>query len=353
MTLSKAPISSVISYFMLTSGQVIPLPPAPKYLQEDDLTLECRQLLPSLPREPGWIASSLYQYQGFWYASRQLQEVLECQQHFQARDSDVLLVTTPKSGTTWLKAIVFAIVNREAFPPAAAEHHPLLVNNPHDLVPFLERKFYVDKNVPDLASLASPRLLSTHLPNSSLPESVKSSACKLVYLCRNPMDTFVSLWHFTNELRPKNLGDHSLEDSFDRFCRGASLCGPFWDHVLGYWEESLEKPQKVLVLTYEEMKENPNLYVRKLAEFLGCPFSQEEDASGLVDEVVKLCSFGNLSNLEVNKNGKLSSGVENRVFFRRGEVGDWKNLLTAEMLDTMEKISEEKLGKSGMKFRVS
>ncbi|XP_057494200.1 cytosolic sulfotransferase 12-like [Actinidia eriantha] len=320
----------------------------PEYLQEGNLTQEYEELLSSLPKEKAWVVSNFYQYQGFWHTSRQLQGVLACQQFFKAQDTDILLVTTPKSGTTWLKAILFSLVYRTRY--SNTKQHPLLANSPHDLVPFLELKLYVDKQVPDFSCSASPRLFPSHLPFFSLPESVKSSECKLVYLCRNPMDTFVSLWHFTNKLRPESLGPNSFEDVFDRFCRGVSLYGPFWDHVSGYWKESLEKPHKVFFLKYEEMKEKPGVHLRRLAEFLGCPITAEDEASGVVGEILKLCSFDNLSNLEVNKSGKLSSGEENRAFFRRGEAGDWKNFLTAEMAYRLDQISEQKLSKYGLKF---
>ena len=59
----------------------------PKYLQEDDLTQECKELLSSLPREKGWVASHLYQYQGFRYSSKELQGVIACQQHFKLKTS--------------------------------------------------------------------------------------------------------------------------------------------------------------------------------------------------------------------------------------------------------------------------
>ncbi|CAL5399203.1 unnamed protein product [Camellia sinensis] len=251
-----------------------------------------------LLNEKGWVVSHLYQYQGFWHPSRQLQGVIACQQRFQAQDTDILLVTTPKSDTTWLKAILLAIKNRTCCPDM--NRHPLLADNPHDLVPFLELKLYVDKQVPDLTSFTSPRLFATYLPFLSLPKYVTCSASKLVYLCRNPMDTFVSLHHFTNKLRPPSLGPNILEDVFDMFCKGVCLYGPFWDHVLGYWKESLEKPQKVHFLKYEEMKEEPTIHLKRLAEFMRCPFSLEEETLGVVEEMSRL------SSLEVNKNEKLS-----------------------------------------------
>ena len=322
----------------------------PKYLQEEDLSQEWRDLISTLPKEQGWVASHLYQYQGFWHNSRQLQGVLSCQKHFQAQDKDTILVTTPKAGTTWLKALTFALLNRKTY-PNIQKNHPLLTTNPHVLVPFLELNLYIEKDiVPDLNSIPSPRLFSTHLPFASLPESVKDSNCKIVYLCRDPKDTFVSMWHFTNKLTPEIRGANSLEDCFERFCSGLSLCGPFWEHVLGYWKESLERPEKIMFLRYEDIKLKPDLILKKLAEFIGCPFSKEELSKGIVEDILKLCSFDTLSNLEVNKTGKLSSGEENKSFFRRGEIGDWKNLLTVEMIERLNTIAEKKLAEHRLRF---
>lgn len=334
-----------------SSHHSLPIPlPCAKYLQEDDITQECKTLITSLPKDQGWVLSHLYQYQGFWHPSRQLQGVLTCQHHFQAHDTDLLLTTTPKSGTTWLKAIMYSLLNRATWTPYARDQHPLHSSNPHDLVPFLELKVYVDHQVPDLTGLPSPRVFSTHLPVGSLPGSVNKTGCKIVYLCRNPKDACISLWHFANKLRSQEKEKLSLEEAFDKFCNGVSLYGPFWDHVLGYWKYSLENPNKVLFLKYEELKEQPVLHLKRLAEFCECPVSVEEEKQGVVEEILKLCSFDYLSNLEVNKSGKLSSGEENRSFFRKGEVGDSTNYLSLEMIQRFDKITEEKLHRWGLKL---
>ncbi|XP_042492514.1 cytosolic sulfotransferase 15-like [Macadamia integrifolia] len=322
--------------------QVSPL----EYFEEEEgLNEECKTLLSSLPKERGWASTQLYQYHAFWYTARTLQGVLSCQQHFLATLVDLFLITSPKSGTTWLKALAFTIINLSKY---STFHHPLLTPNPHELVPYLEVNLFMNNQIPDLTSFSSPRLFCSHIPYASLPNSIPQLGCKLVYLCRNPRDTFISLWHFTNRLRPKTLGTLSLDEEFERFCKGVCVNGPFWDHVLGYWKESLERPDTVLFLKFEELKVQPNVQLRRIAKFLGYPFSEEKE--GVVEEILRLCSFDHLSNLDVNKNGKTVFGVEHNAFFRRGEVGYWDNHLIPEMIQQFELFVEYKFYRSGLTF---
>ena len=44
----------------------------------------------------------------------------------------------------------------------------------------------------------------------------------------------------------------SLDETFEMYCKGVIEFGPFWDHMLGYWKESIERPHKVLFLNYVE-----------------------------------------------------------------------------------------------------
>ncbi|KAL3745979.1 hypothetical protein ACJRO7_014993 [Eucalyptus globulus] len=339
-----------------------PPPLIENYLRDDVKSPECEDLLSSLPSEEDWVStslpseedcvpSSLRLYQGFWFPSWVLNSVVACQNHFQAHTSDILLVTSPKCGTTWLKAILFALLNRTKYSDSnPQQRHPLLTQNPHDLVPFLEFRLYLQNKNPDLTAFTSPRLLATHLPYSSLPRSVRDSNCKLVYLCRNPKDTFISMWHYINKMRPEEKGQLPLPEGLDKFCRGVSRCGPYWDHVLGYHKASLEMPEKVLFMKYEEMKADPSVQVRRLADFMGRPFSEEELRNGTVEGILRMCSFDNLSALEVNRSGKLPSGREKKWFFRKGEVGDWVNYMSAEMGERIDGVMEEKLRGSGLKF---
>ncbi|KAG6670775.1 hypothetical protein I3843_Q038000 [Carya illinoinensis] len=318
-----------------------------EHLEEDGPSQKCKDgNISSLPNDIGpQDKGFLNEYHGFWIPALATSGVIASQKYFQARDTDILiLVTPPKVGTTWSKAILFALMNRIHYQDL--QEHPLLTKIPHDLVPLLEGDIYTKKKVHDL-NPAFPRLLSTHLPYVLLPTSVKDSTCKIVYVYRNTKDTFVSLWHFQNRLYPTTA---SLEEAFNKFCKGMSPFGSYWDHVLSCWKKSIQNPgRKMLFLKYEEMKEQPTTYLKRIAEFLDCPFSPEEEAKGTVNDISSLCSFDNLSNLDVNKSRKCQ-GVDNAAFFQQGQTGDWVNYLTSEMTEKLDHIIEEKFHGIGLKF---
>ncbi|EHA8590832.1 Sulfotransferase [Cocos nucifera] len=255
----------------------------------------------------------LYRHPDEWHASLDhLVGAMVAQQHFKARPTDVLLASFPKSGTTWLKALLFATLNRSSY--SNSQHHPFTTLSPHECVPFLESQVYTNNRIPDLDVLPSPRLFSTHIPFRSLPQSVMKQ------------------WSISVRGSP-GLGRIGIMS---------------WDTGRGTW-----KGLKVLFLTYEEVMQAPLAHLTRLAEFIGCPFTMDEEKEGVVGAIIRLCAFENLSCLEVNKNGKTRfarTPIENSMFYRRGVVGDWVNNLTLEMVRRLEEITEGKFGGSGLPF---
>ncbi|KAF3528861.1 hypothetical protein DY000_02039215 [Brassica cretica] len=268
-------------------------------MKDDNISQETNNLISSLPADKDFMGYSLYNYKGCWYYPNTLQAVLDVQDNFRPQKNDIILASLPKGGTTWLKSLVFAVVHREKYRENPQIIHPLLSQNPH------------------LAKFPSPMIFSTHMHLNALHEATtksSSSPCKIVYVCRGLKDTFVSV---------------------DAYCRGVTLYGPYWEHMLSYWKGSLEDKENVLFMRYEEIIEEPLIQVKRLAEFLNCPFTEEEEESG---------------NLEINKKGTTRIGIDSNVFFRKGEVGDWKNHLTPQMAKRIDEVVEVKLRGSGLIF---
>ncbi|KAK6129755.1 hypothetical protein DH2020_036517 [Rehmannia glutinosa] len=305
------------------------------------------ELLQTLEQLTNWDGRPLVKYDGVWYPLV-IRPLLSIQKYFKAKDSDIILTSFPKSGTTWLKALTFSIVNRNDLNISL-----LTSNNPHELVPFLEFDLYLHQENPDLQHISCPRIFSTHIPFKSLPESIRESECKVIYICRNPLDQFISHLHFflentkTNYSRPL----FELDEYFGMYCQGIHPFGPICDHMLGYWDGHLENLNKVLFLKYEDLKQDTAFHIKKIAGFLGYPFSVEEEKQGVIEEISRLCSFENLKNLEVNKTGHIGV-VKKSSFFRKGEVGDWTNYLTPAMAERFENMMESKFEGSGLMFNI-
>ncbi|XP_027082367.2 cytosolic sulfotransferase 15-like [Coffea arabica] len=314
---------------------------------------EFQELLQTIPKV-NWDGRWLYYYNNFWCPERVLKSTIFFQRNFKAKDSDIILASIPKSGTTWLKSLSFTIINRKK---CTIPESPLLITNPHDLVRSMEYGLFLNSENPDLEAFSCPRIFSTHLPYHALPQSILNAKCRIIYICRNPLDQFISLRHFLLE----NSGEDQqkalpIDEAFELFCKGLYPFGPVWDHAEGYWNASLNDVQKVVFLKYEDLKIDATSHVKMLAEFLRFPFSPEEVENGVVEEIVKLCSLENLKNMEVNKNGVVVKSPTAKFkagsYFRKGEVGDWKNFLNNSMAERYKKIMEEKLGKSGLAFEL-
>ncbi|TKW18998.1 hypothetical protein SEVIR_5G469333v4 [Setaria viridis] len=300
--------------------------------------------LSKLPTREGW-SEPLVLYKNYWLRPRFAATIMRLQNTFEARHDDIILATNPKCGTTWIKALAFAITNRSRY---EFGHHPLLFHHPQEVVPLIE--IPRDGGMTYVETLPSPRLLATHIPLSLFPDSLATCGCRIVYVCRDPKDALVSRWHFENKVHRERSID--FEAAFNMFSEGFSGHGPFWQHCLEYWRESIACPNRILFLKYEDMMSEPVKYVIRLATFLGVPFSIKEEEDGIPEEVVRLCSFDKLSSLDTNQTGELVRHgnliVEKSVFFRKGKVGDWVNHMSQEMGRKLDCIVEEKLKGTGL-----
>nr|CAB3475532.1 unnamed protein product [Digitaria exilis] len=153
---------------------------------------------------------------------------------FKPRHDYIILATNPKCGTTWLKALAFTITTRSRYHDFHS--HSLLAHHPQELVPFLE--IPTNEDLTYVETLPSPRLVATHMPMSLLPAAgsiASHGCCRIVYICREPKDVFVSTWHFlTRRIHRPHSADQDMGSAFDKFCEGCLPYGPFWNHCLEY-----------------------------------------------------------------------------------------------------------------------
>ncbi|CAN6249443.1 unnamed protein product [Urochloa humidicola] len=294
----------------------------------------------------------LYRHNQGWYAAMvPMVGAMVADSCYTARSSDIIVATLPKSGTTWIKALLYATVHRDKYPVDASDH-PFHSIGPHECINFFEYQLYSGNRIPNLDKLSDPRLFATHVPFMALPRTVMTTSCKIVYLYRDPKDTLISTWYFLNKFRAREGMDPlTVEHAVELFCDGLLPFGPYWDHVVGYWRAHSAHPEKVLFFRYEEMQQDPEAHVRRLAEFVGLPFGAKEEEDGVVATIVRLCSFKHLSGLKATKDGSTGTvfgPVRNNSFFRRGMVGDWANHLSPEAARRIDAITEARFKGSGL-----
>jgi len=261
---------------------------------------------------------------------------------------DVVLVSIPKTGTTWVNKILHCLLRMDesGSMPLAAPGSDLGASG--QIYPdFLTLSMPEDPDWPgagpggllgkcciaDLFSQPRPRLFSTHMLAELLPESLSRTG-RLVYVLRNPKDTMTSLHYFRGEPKDGWTGNEHGAGTLERFLSGVNAYGSFFDHVVSM-SQYMEGPcaGRAIVVYYEELHRDLKGGIASLAEFLQVPLSEEK-----LEAVYKLTTFDAMSK------GSASKGVS-AVLCRKGICGDWQNApLTPEQWARVDTAFEERIG---------
>ncbi len=269
------------------------------------------------------------------------------------RPDDVLVMTWPKNGTTWSMEMVWLLLNNYDVAKAASLERPQKVT-------FVEMGIIIDflqDSIPpgtsflevlaEFKARASPRVIKTHLPFCLFPPNLLDQH-KVVTCLRNPKDTVVSYYH-----HEKLWKDHgftgSFAEYFDLFMDDLVLYSSYWSYTLQLWENR-DHPN-VCLLFFEDMKADLQNSVRKVARFLGKDPSDEQ-----ITTMVNSLDFKKMKKNEAGREDAIKKeaymeGSQDGSFFRKGDVGDWKNYFTEEMSKRMDEAIEKHFSGTGLQFR--
>ena len=128
------------------------------------------------------------------------------------------------------------------------------------------------------------------------------------------------------------------------FCRGEVQRGDWFEHVLSWWRASREQGGKcnILFLTFEDMKRDTAGQIRRIAEFLNVGVMGE----GL-DQVMRKIGFEEMQQTAFSG---LEDVKEFNEFFRKGEIGSWKDQSTVRQAEEFDNLSEGRRKGSGLDF---
>nr|XP_054767290.1 sulfotransferase 1C4-like [Lytechinus pictus] len=287
------------------------------------------------------------QYKGVTLPPHALPEVVEDLQSFKFRPDDILIVTSPKSGTHWAfetAALIKADGVWENVKRDTLKNHLEFT--------LLNKESY-DKSVPlimfykELDKMPSPRIMFTHLPIELLPPDVFEVNAKIIYTARNPKDVLASLYKFIG-LTP-DAKFVTWEMLYSSVFTEYFMYGPWHQHVLSFWK--LRNDKNVLFLKYEDMKKNPSKIVTRIAEFIDHPISDD-----VRDEIVNKTTMDQMKKEmkrleDTIEDGYIFSKAFGKLsYFQKGVIGDWKNFFTVAQNEEFDKQLEERLGETGLEF---
>ncbi|XP_049615528.1 sulfotransferase 1A1-like [Syngnathus scovelli] len=268
-------------------------------------------------------------------------EKLDAVSGFCPDPSDLLIVSFPKSGTTWTQEIVDLLLhNGDA---ESARRAPIVKRQA-----FLESPSFLLKqsSLDLLKEMTPPRVIKTHLPLQLCPVGFWENKCKTIYVARNAKDTLVSFYHFRgmNKMGPEA---DSWENFIHKFMSGELVWGSWYDHVKGYWE--VREERNILYLFYEDMKENPTREIKRIMNYLNLSLPDD-----IISRIAELTTFKNMKENPMVNYSFIPNHIFDQsisTFIRKGEVGDWKNHFTPEQSAKFDEDYEKKMKHVNIPFR--
>ncbi|XP_024140930.1 sulfotransferase 2B1 [Oryzias melastigma] len=256
-------------------------------------------------------------------------------QNFTFRAEDILLVTYPKSGTTWMQEVVPLIVS--GGDPTSVETMPNW-----DRVPWLEE---IRTSTLNLEGRPSPRMLTTHFHYTMMPPSFFKVKPKVIYVLRNPKDVFTSIFHYS-KMASFLVTPDSQTEFLQKFLDGNVIFGSWFDHVSG-WLNADDK-DRIMYISYEEMIMDLKDSVRRISQFLEKPLDDE-----VISKIADRCLFKNMKQNNMSNYSAVPHEIMDPTksqFLRKGIAGDWKNQLTAAEADYFDAVYKDKMKDVKYKF---
>jgi hypothetical protein len=249
---------------------------------------------------------------------------LESGLRYAASAGDIFVASYPKSGTTWLQYIVWLLIRGRAL--TASE-------SLSELFPHLE-----EVGSQAVAALPEPRLIKTHLAFELTPWC--PDACYLA-IARNPFDCAVSFYHHTRGF-PKHydFADGSFDAFFDCFLRGEVDFGDYFEHLLS-WHEA-RKRRNVFLFTYEAMLADPLASLRRVAAALGERAEATIATDARIADILRETSHAAMQRDQQRWSSQRPAWATG--FVRKGVVGDWESVFTAEQARALLAEFERRLG---------
>lgn len=251
-------------------------------------------------------------------------------------ESDIVIASAIKAGTTWLQTVVANLIFQELGLPA-----PVM-----DISPWVER-YREESEMKAMLSMLDAqkhrRLLKTHLPIDALRFDRR---LKYLMIARDPRDVFMSLWNHHQHYSAERVQLHrDIGQAIDRpwvempsdlhafyhrwisepYFEWEREGTPYWSvfyHFASWWP--YRDLDNVLFVHYNDLLSNPQSQISTIAKFLNIDVTPS-----FWPHLLQRVSFNFMKAHGAEIMGRAEQSFKGgaATFINRGENGLWRNVL--------------------------
>lgn len=272
----------------------------------------------------------------------------------------IWLASYPKSGNTWFRAFLTAILdpegktpdinnlycttiasNRQMFDELAGIASSDLTTDEIDHI----RPMVYRQNAMESEAILYHKIHDAYIILPDGKPMIPSDVTKAVlYFIRNPLDIAVSFTHhlatsIDRTIQIMNNPEYAFCSTTDRLHYQLRQRIHTWSGHIKSWVDDSGLP--LMVLKFEDMlSDAPDVFI-KATEFIGLQYNKKQ-----VETALQKCSFEKLQEQEQGK-GFQEKSAKAASFFRKGISGDWKHALTHDQIQQIVDAHGEMMERFG------
>ena len=228
----------------------------------------------------------------------------EFKQRFGQQEDDIYIVTYPKSGTTLMQMIVYQLTT----------DGDTNFNHIYEVSPWIRNACHRGEEIPNVKS---PRIIKSHDLYKDFEKGTKG---RFIHVHRNAEDVAVSMYHQTKNYKKPDL---DLEEYIHKTFLGQKDYN--WFKYSKEWFNN-KKKFNILYLRYENLINNKETEIRRIADFLNINLTDE-----VLTRTLECSSFDFMKQHEKKFGLQPPEKVKKFVFdefIRKGKVGEGNQVIS-------------------------
>lgn len=271
----------------------------------------------------------------------------------------IWLASYPKSGNTWFRSFLTALLNQGEIDInkmetdgifSAKEYIESILDvstddlRPREFESFRKTAFAYKAKETKKELFVKIHDAYTYSRWDGLPLIPNSGSRVVLYLIRNPLDVVLSLANHTG-LNIEDTINKYMNCEEGAFIKKGKTAQQYYQ-LMGTWAMHAsswlnQKDIPVHVIRYEDMKANPFKTFKEAVVQMQLAYNDEA-----IQKAIDACDFKKLKQQEESKGFKEKT-IPSSAFFFKGESGRWKKELTKEQIRKIMTVNESMMKEYG------